>query len=237
MQEFLNGAGIICLYYIAAMVLMFTVRKLIQIPDELFRKMLHFVLQFSYILFAFAFDIWWQSVLFGFVIVIVAYPILALLGSLPSFSSFVNERKAGEFKTSLVLAFAMLAICNSICWGWLHDRYFGLACMYAWGIGDGFAALIGKRYGKHQIKFKYADHHKTIEGSLGMLITSMIAVLTVLLVHGHATFETCLIVSFFGSLASTIMEMCTPNGMDTITCPAIAMVVMIPLMVLLNGFS
>ena len=153
-----------------------------------------------------------------------------------SFSSFVNERKAGEFKSSLVLAFTMLAICNAICWGWLNDRYFGLACIYAWGIGDGFAALIGKRYGKHKIRFKYADHHKSIEGSLGMFITSALSVAIVLLVHGHAGFWAMLIIPIAGAAVSTFVEMCTPNGMDTVTCPLAAISVMIPLMFLLGGF-
>lgn len=236
MQRFLYGAGVVCLYYAVVATVMFSLRKRIQIPDELFRKMLHFVLQFSYLLFFFAFDTWWQSALFGFIIVLIAYPIFTLLGRTSSFSSFVNERKAGEFKTSLVLAFTMLAICNAICWGWLNDRYFGLACMYAWGIGDGFAALIGKRYGKHKIRFKYADHRKSIEGSLGMFITSTLSVAIVLLVHGHASFWAMLIVPTAGAAVSTFVEMCTPNGMDTVTCPLAAMSVMIPLMFLLGGF-
>ena len=63
MQEFLRGAGIVCLYFVIAATTMFSARKLTRIPDELFRKLLHFVLQVSYILFAFAFETWWISVL------------------------------------------------------------------------------------------------------------------------------------------------------------------------------
>jgi len=236
MQEFLHSASIVCIYFIVAATIMFSARKLIKIPDELFRKLLHFVLQFSYILFASAFETWWKASLLGIIITFVAYPIFTLLGRTKSFSSFVNERKSGEFKTSLILAFTMMAICNAVCWGLLKDRWFGLACMYAWGIGDGFAALVGKRFGKHKIHFKYADPKKSIEGSLAMFITSAIAIAIVLLSHGHAGLPAYILVPIAGSGIATFIEMITPNGMDTITCPIAAMIVMIPLMILLGGF-
>ena len=66
MQEFIRGTGIVCLYYALAASTAFVSRKLIRIPDELFRKILHFILQISYIFIAYAFETWWLSVLFGF---------------------------------------------------------------------------------------------------------------------------------------------------------------------------
>ena len=237
MQEFLRGAGIVCLYFVIAATTMFSARKLTRIPDELFRKLLHFVLQVSYILFAFAFETWWKSALLGFCIVAIAYPIISLFGHVKSFSSFVNERKAGEFRSSLVLAFVMLAVCNAVCWGWLGDRCFGLAWMYAWGIGDGFAALVGKKYGRHKIRFRYADHRKSVEGSLARFVTSAVSIAAVLLIHGHAGPAACVLVPIVGAGVSTFVEMITPNGLDTVTCPLAAMTVMVPLMIVLGGFA
>ena len=59
MQEFLHGAGVVCIYFVVAASAALWGRRLIQIPDELFRKMLHFILLLSYIPFAFAFETWW----------------------------------------------------------------------------------------------------------------------------------------------------------------------------------
>ena len=98
MQELLHGAGIVCIYFVVAASIMLTLRKLIRIPDELFRKLLHSILLVSYIPFAFAFESWWLSVLLAVALEILIYPILALAEHLPLFSSFVNERKKGEFK-------------------------------------------------------------------------------------------------------------------------------------------
>lgn len=237
MQELLRGAGIVCLYFVIAASGMLTLRWLITIPDELFRKLLHFILLISYIPFAFAFETWWCSVLLALVLEVLIYPALAWAEHLKKFSSFVNERKHGEFKSSLLLAFTMLAVCNTVCWGWLGDKYLGLACMYAWGVGDAFAALFGKKYGKHKIKWKFADPHKSVEGSAAMFLTSAVAVLCVLLAHHHLSTAAYVILPVAGAAAATIVELVTPNGMDTVTCPTAAMVVMIPLMAILGGFA
>lgn len=237
MQEYLHGAGAVCLYFAAAASAALLSRKLIRIPDELFRKILHFILLFSYIPFAFAFETWWRSVLLTILLELLIYPALALAERLPMFSSFVTERRHGEFKQSMLLAFTMLAVCNSICWGVLGDKYLGLACMYAWGVGDAFAALIGKRFGRHRITWKRADSHKSVEGSAAMFFTSAIAVACVLLAHDHLTLPAYIVIPIAGAGVSTLVEMVTKDGRDTVYCPVAAMLVMLPLMALFGGFS
>ena len=237
MHEYLRGAGYVCLYFAVAASTALLARRLIKMPDELFRKILHFILLFSYIPFAFAFETWWRSVLLTVILELLIYPALALAEKLPMFSSFVTERKHGEFKQSMLLAFSMLAVCNTICWGVLGDKYLGLACMYAWGVGDAFAALIGKRFGKHKITWKYADKHKSIEGSFAMFLTSAIAVACVLLSHDHLTLPAYIVIPIAGAAISTLVEMVTKDGRDTIYCPVAAMLVMIPLMALFGGFA
>jgi len=236
MQEFLHGTGVVCMYFAIAASAALCARKLIKIPDEVFRKTLHFILLFSYIPFAFAFETWWRSVLLTVILELLIYPALALAERLPMFSSFVTERKQGEFKQSMLLAFTMLAVCNTVCWGLLGDQYLGLACMYAWGVGDAFAALIGKRFGKHKITWKYADRHKSVEGSAAMFLTSAIAVASVLLAHDHLTLPAYIVIPIAGAGVSTLVEMVTRDGRDTIYCPTAAMLVMLPLMALFGGF-
>ena len=140
MQELLHGAFIFALYLIPAAVIMLTVRKFMNIPDELFRKILHFILLGAYFPFLFAFHTWWISAGFAVWLIVMIYPILALAGKIPAFSSFVNERKKGEFKSSMVLALLTVVFSISICWGIFGDKLLTLACVYAWGVGDAFAA-------------------------------------------------------------------------------------------------
>ncbi|MBR5596783.1 MAG: phosphatidate cytidylyltransferase [Lachnospiraceae bacterium] len=229
MQAFLYGVGITMLYIIVAVGIMLLARKYLTIPDELFRKILHFILLGAYIPLVFAFETWWMSAIFAISLIIILFPALSVAGKIPMFSAFMNERKKGEFKSSMVLAVGMMAFSVSICWGVFEEKYLVLASIYAWGIGDGLAALIGKRFGKHKIKWKLADGKKSIEGSLTMFLCSLAAVFTVLLMRGGISSTMCFVIAFLTAVVCTVAELCAKNGMDTVICPISAMIVIIPM--------
>ena len=235
MNELLHGVSVFAVYLIPAAVIMLTARKFLKIPDELFRKILHFILLGAYFPFLFAFQTWWISAGFAAGLIVIIYPILALAGKIPAFSSFVNERKKGEFKSGMVLALATVMFSISICWGLFGDRLLTLACVYAWGVGDAFAALIGKRFGKHKVGLPLADPRKSWEGSAAMFVSSVLSVLTVLLVRGGLGFFPCLLISLLAAAVTTYVELITKGGLDTVTCPAAAMAVILPLIHLLGG--
>ena len=233
MQAFAHGAYVFALYLFPMAVIMLSVRKFLKIPDELFRKILHFILLGAYFPFLFAFNTWWQAVCFAAFLIVLLYPVLALAGRLPFFSVFVNERKKGEFKSSMVLALLTVVISISVCWGFFGDKLLTLACVYAWGVGDAFAALVGKRFGKHKIRLPLADPRKSWEGSVAMFLSAVLSVLIVLLVRGGLPFGSCLMIAVLAATATTYVELCTKDGLDTITCPAAAMAVILPLTKLL----
>ena len=235
MQSFLYGTGVTVLYITIAASIMLVARKLCTIPDELFRKILHFILLGAYIPLVFAFDAWWMATVFAVSLIVILFPIIHLAEKIPMFSSFINERKKGEFKNSMVLAVGMMALSVSVCWGLFNDKYLVLASIYAWGVGDAFAALVGKRFGKHKIKWKLADGKKSVEGSLAMFICALVSVLTVLIIRGGIAFPICLVISVIAAVVCTMAEMCTKNGLDTIICPTVAMSVIVPCVMLWGG--
>ena len=233
MQEFLHGAAMVILYLIPMALLALTARKLIKIPDELFRKILHFILLGAYIPLVFSYESWWMATGLSVLMIAMFYPILTLAEKWPLFASFINQRRNGEIKNSMILAISMMALSTLVCWGIFGDRYLVLACVYAWGVGDAFAALIGKRFGKHKIKMKFADHKKSVEGSTAFLITSAIAVFIVLMLRGGIGVFGCFIIALAGAAVAMFVELCTKEGYDTFTCPAAAMVIILPLITLL----
>ena len=233
MQQFIYGTGITLLYIVVAAGIMLLARMLFTIPDELFRKILHFILLGAYLPLVFAFETWWMAAAFAASLVVILFPVLLLAEKIPVFSSFVNERKKGEFRSSMVLAVGMMAFSVTICWGLFGDKYLVLASIYAWGVGDAFAALVGKRFGKHKIKWKLADGKKSIEGSVAMFLCALTSVFSVLVVRGGIDFVICAVIAVLAALVCTISEMCTKNGLDTVVCPVSAMVVIIPLSMLL----
>ena len=232
MQQFLYGTGITMLYIAVAAGIIFLARKLFKIPDELFRKLLHFVLLGAYIPLVFAFAEWWMAAIFATSLIVILFPILFFAEKIPMFSSFVNERKKGEFKSSMVLAVSMMAFSITVCWGLFGDKYLVLASIYAWGVGDALAALVGKRFGKHKIKWKMADTKKSVEGSVAMFVCSLVSVFAVLLVRGGMNIAMCAVVAILAALVCTVSELCTKNGLDTVICPISAMLVIIPLSML-----
>ena len=235
MREFLNGALSFILYIIPAAIIALFSRKLIKIPDELFRKILHFILLGAYIPLIFAFEKWWMASGFAVILIIILYPFLSLVEKIPAFSEFLNQRREGEIKNSMVLAVSMMALSTSVCWGIFGDRFFVLACVYAWGVGDAFAALFGKRFGKHKIKLPLADKNKSVEGTAAMFTTSAVSVFTVLMIRGGMGIFECAVTAILAAAASAYVELCTKNGYDTFTCPAAAMAIILPMIKILGG--
>ena len=235
MQGFWVGSGMTVLYLLIAAASALTARRFLTIPDELFRKILHFILLGAYIPLVFGFGVWWMAAVFSVALIVIIFPILLFVSRWRRFSAFVVERRKGEFIGSMVLALSMMAFSVSVCWGWMGDRYLVLACIYAWGVGDAFAALIGKRFGKHKFKWKNADTKKSLEGSLAMFICSFVSVCTVFLIRGGLSVPACLAIAFAAAISCTVAELCTKNGWDTVICPTTAMLVILPLVKLLGG--
>lgn len=230
MVEFLIGFAILCGYFLVCATIAFILRKTIKIPDELFRKTLHFILLGSLFVFIYAYKTWWISVIACASIVVIAYPILFFLERFKTYSKTVTERKKGELKSSLIIVFLMFSAVISVCWGWIGDRVLALAVVFSWGVGDALAALIGKRFGKHKIYKK-----KSLEGTLAMVVSAFLVVLTILLIHNIIAWYGSVVCAIVVAIAVSAVELYTPNGLDTITCPFISMATLLPLLLLFGG--
>ena len=136
MSELLHGLAMFALYVIPAAGIMFTARRFVKIPDELFRKILHFILLGAYFPFLFAFDTWWVSAGCAAGLVLLLYPVLALAGRIPGFTAFTTERKQGEFKSSMALAIGMIALSITVCWGIFGDKLL-VAAAFVLLVSDG----------------------------------------------------------------------------------------------------
>ena len=174
-----------------------------------------------------------MATIFSILLIVALFPALIFAEKIPMFSSFVNERKEGEFKSSMIFAVGMMAFSTLVCWGIFNDRYLVLASVYAWGIGDAFAALVGTRFGNRNITWKFADNKKTVEGSVAMFICAWISVFVILILRGGTNIVISAVIALLVALVCTVTEMCAKNGLDTILCPISAIVVIIPLTMLL----
>jgi len=97
-------------------------------------------------------------------------------------------------------------------------KYLGAIGILVMGYGDGFAAIVGKTFGKN--RYKILGSKKTLEGSLTMAIFSfMVTLLILTYFRGLSTvnFEISIIVA----ILAMILEGFTPFGLDNLSVPII----------------
>lgn len=229
MEEFLSGFGWLILYFVCCASGALVLRLTTKVPDEVFRKLLHCILLGSLSLWVSVFDTWWVVAVSAVLFAVAVYPFLWLAERIKGYSETLTERKKGELKTSLLAVFGMFSVVVTICWGFFSDRMLALASVYAWGFGDAAAALIGKRFGKHKILGK-----KTLEGTTAMFTVSLVSVIIVLALRGGISWYGCVLAAVLASAVSTVVELYTSGGMDTVTCPFAAMAVLVPMTRLLE---
>ena len=234
MIELLHGASLIVIYFLVCASTALVAHALLPIPSEVFRKILHLILLGSLAVWVLGFSRWWLSALSAVVFALTVYPLLSLAEHLRGYSALLTERKSGEIKHSLLVVFTMYALVAAVCWGWLGDKLLALASIYAWGFGDAAAALVGKRFGKHHFKTA-AISRKTWEGTLAMFAVSFVTVFALLQIRGGLSTIGCIFSAAGTAAVSAAVELYTPNGMDTITCPLAEMTTLLPLVAWFGG--
>jgi len=235
MNELLTGFVVLGMYIIIMVALALLLRAVIRMPDEVYRKLLHCILLGGLFVWTVGFKTWYISVLSAIGFAVVIYPVLIAGGRIECISRLFIERRSGEFKRSLIVVFLMYGIITSICWGWLGDKLLGLCSIFAWGFGDAAAALVGKRWGKHGIEGKHIEGRKSLEGTFAMFTISFVCVLLFLCYRGGMAWYEYIMISTITAVVSAVVELYSLDGMDTITCPVAAMVVILPLVHLFGG--
>ncbi len=82
--------------------------------------------------------------------------------------------------------------------------------------GDGLADIIGRRFGGDK-KFGFGGAQKTIAGSIGMFVGSVVLILVLTLIFGTGVNLVAIVIL---SLFATIVEAFTPKGVDNYTISA-----------------
>lgn len=96
------------------------------------------------------------------------------------------------------------------------DPYIGAMGILIMGYGDGFAAVIGEKYGKH--KFNVMGSKKSLEGAAAMFIASFIVAFIIAQLAGNS----CIwFLPLSLAMIATLVEMFSPYGTDNLTVPLI----------------
>ena len=216
--------GIVTAVVVVAVLVIVIVRKTQLIRGEGFRKLLHFACLILLGTWVYVFPTWKESVIAMALFVLGIFPILKLLERTKWFEKFLAARKKGELASSLVITGVMFIIVTLVCQGVFQSKLLTLTSIYAWGPGDAAAALFGKKFGKHKIGH---EKKKSVEGTAAMFLSAFVCVAFMLYLYGTLSIGIILLTATVTALGAAISELYSKNGVDTIICPLVSMVLML----------
>lgn len=220
----IKGLIILFAYFVIALLILLALKRFTKLSDELIRKLFHLVIAMAVHVYVFAFALWWHSIIAIIVFVLLVYPIIMIFEKIPHVMNAFNERKQGEIKSSLLIVQFMIGILIFVFWGIMGDewKYISVAAIMAWCFGDGAAALIGKKWGRHKLSFWKLDGKKSLEGTLSCSLFSSLASFLVMLVYSNNQWELCFVAACFVGPICAITELFSNEGNDTISMPLAA---------------
>ncbi len=202
----LNGdlLGVIAVYVYVSLLLVFT-EKVLPSDVVLNRKILHigvgnilFILPLFDSRFAMA----------G----LAAAPFILITFLISPYSPFKTVSKTSSKGHRLGLVY------YAISWTILATLFFEDPVIIAVGIaamsfGDGFASIIGVKYGKRN--YNISGDKKSIEGSTAMFIFTVLSITISLVYYGELSFTKLTIIPIVGLIA-TVVEGTAPKGLDNL---------------------
>ncbi len=162
---------------------------------------------------------------FFLILVIVA---LRFFEKFSFYKKLFVEKAKHEVIISFITLFSLMALMLAIFWGGLgaEQKYIVIAAIMAWGPGDAVAAIVGKNFGKHKLQGKMIEGIKSVEGSVGMAITTFVCVFPILLLMSHHPWYISLAFSIVIAPIASLTELFTKKGWDTITVPIVSALVL-----------
>jgi phytol kinase len=174
------------------------------VGEEGARKFIHIGVSNWYLIAWYFFDNVWLAIIAPITFIILNYVSYKQ-------NIFKAMERGGEGNLGTVYFPISLLILVYITFGPLNSPYIGALGILVLGYGDGLAAVIGSKYGKHQLK-----HGKSLEGSITMFLASFIVSAFIL---AFSISTPWFLIAIFIALIATIIELYTPRGLDNLSVP------------------
>ena len=226
--EFLRLLGIYMAYICAFAAVLILIRFTTKVPDYVFRKLLHIVAFTSILPLALCTEIWWIAVAVEVLFLILVVAALHFFETFRFYRSLFVEKARHEVILSFVGLFGLMTVMLAIFWGGFgaEHLYIAIGAIMAWGPGDAVAAIVGKRYGKHKLQGTMIEGVKSVEGSVGMAITSFVCLLPVLLTMSALPWYISVVFSLVIAPIASLTELFTKKGLDTVTVPIVSALIL-----------
>ena len=222
------------LFIVPAALILLVLNFTLDIPRVVFRKLLHLPAFCSAAVIVWRADCWQTASLTLVLFAVIVYPVLWLCQGWSGYDRLFIQKKPGEIKRSLLLLFLCDAALVALCWGVFDLPWVAVTAILMWGSGDGAAALVGNRFGKHHVRLPLADEKKTWEGSGAMLAVSAVVGMAAMLILTVQPWYRCLLMALAASIFGAYTELISRGGDDTVTVPVVNTAVLLTLHFLLR---
>ncbi|MDD2534060.1 MAG: SEC59/DGK1/VTE5 family protein [Eubacteriales bacterium] len=133
------------------------------------------------------------------------------------FGAMEREEDQGKGDLGTVYYAVSLLVLALLTFGDGKDPIVGAVGILVMGYGDGFAALLGKRYPKG--KYRIFGATKSMTGNITMFSASFAVLLILFATTGQATI---LLPALVIAVLATVIEAVTPLGLDNLSVPLLA---------------
>ena len=226
MTGFLTGFGISVLYLLLFFCSILLMRRSFSERSEGFRKLLHFGILLMIFILLYVFEVWWHAVVTCALIAALIFPLLHFAERFQPYAVLLVQRRPNEIKWNTLQMFAAFGIVIAVSQGVFGSCALAVASLFVWGFGDAAAALIGKRFGRHKLRGRMIEGTKSVEGSAAMAVTAFLICAAVLLCENRDPWPVSVLAAAATAVVSSVVELYTKSGADTITVPLAALAVL-----------
>lgn len=170
--------------------------------DEGARKFIHIGVSNWWILAMFFFDnVIWASIA----------PVVFIILNYVSYKiNLIKAMERGGKGTLGTVYFPISLLILVIVTFLIEQPFIGAIGILILGYGDGLAAVIGTKYGKHKLMLG-----KSVEGTITMFVASLIVSISLLAIFAPHFVWLAVVIALF----ATVVEVITPKGLDNLSVP------------------
>ena len=205
---------------------LFFLKRFVNIPDYLSRKLLHLTASLMVIPVIIIPSTWWIAEISVACLLVGVIIILFIIERFAFYQEFFIEKYKHEVIISFVIYFLVMASLIAFFWLYRDSKYFVIMAILAWSLGDAAASTFGHLCGRNTLSGKLIEGTKSVEGSVACFVFAFAVPFIMLLVVYQYVWWLALLSALSTALGVTLAELFTKKGLDNLTCPLMAGIIL-----------
>lgn len=224
-----NAILILVIYYFAFISVLILLKLFSSLSREIIRKSYHFFYGVSLALAIYLFDNWYIILAFLIGFYLIAFIYIKIENQYLSFKLIDFDRRDTTFDDNRELnkqlryLFVMQVFLIVVFMAIIDRPEAAIFGTVVWAVGDAFAGLIGKYFGRNRFNNFIFSKKKSLQGSLAFLFSGFFSLIILTLIMPDFLLDIYFIFKIFLiTVVATVVEAISRDGLDTITVPLVA---------------